>query len=547
MHLMKIIYGKAVLVSCMMGILFLCISCIPTNLGEEDDFAVSTYARFTLRSQGSGPSINQDFQNWEDWVKTVAFLIIPTGEMERQGFIYTGHTGKSPAIKVPAGKNDIYIFANVPVFEVDGLLLRSQVEEYMKRKTEFRDWHGVSNATPDAYGFRMSRVYYNQYIPAMHPQSAPYEWIPEATSAVKPLYPVSSYGTDPVSGIQVGLVRSCAKITLAFTGPGIDNIKRVSYHAAAKNTTLKQLPEGSLVEEALGQEFVIKSDPTMPSKKKAVLYVPERIASSMTLTPAWNTVSDLGENGINYVMIELNSGRKYTFPIINNGTAAISKAIAETGKKFLDLAKGGDPNFVPDYSVVRNFHYHHNIYLPAENKEVEIALMVLPWSRIESEMSYARPRYEVRIYRGIEGEGSGITGEYFKDINEEIVLPDNSNRQPTGVTIKVKISAPIGALWTASITNGREFELTGDVNGTIGVDGIVAGVDEWHTMTLKPRVPFEAEPRYTHFFITVEGKELFLGFKDDGLGNMIPDNRFIGDGSAIQWQFKQERRLLTGI
>lgn len=72
--------------------------------------------------------------------------------------------------------------------------------------------------------------------------------------------------------------------------------------------------------------------------------------------------------------------------------------------------------------------------------------------------------------------------------------------------------APAGAIWSASLTNGLDFSLTpGADNAATGETGAVTGVanpNATYTMYIKPLKPFEGTPRFSEFYITVNGKEI---------------------------------------
>jgi len=112
--------------------------------------------------------------------------------------------------------------------------------------------------------------------------------------------------------------------------------------------------------------------------------------------------------------------------------------------------------------------------VPADGKEIDLTLQVLPWTLVESQLDFVRPEYTIHVSR------DGV--ESLKDIFTDVELKDDiTTNQPTSVTITFSITAPVGALWTASISNGLEFEMTGTTTS-----GIVTGTDTEYTFTITP-------------------------------------------------------------
>ncbi len=496
---------------------------------QETAYSVIT-PKFRIQSSQKH-SINEDIEDREDYVKTAAFLIFPSGRTERVGYSFaTSDMHVMPSTKVLAGKNDIYIFANVPETEVKGLVTRSSVEDYMLRKTSFDQWTGVGASAE--YGFRMSRVYYNQNIPAGYTETNPYEWKPQIDPAYlnSPLAPVSQYGQDVEGGVlvqrTVGLVRACAKITLSLTGEGVPEISEVTYHSAVGETSLRQLPEGSFATEIPQRTITLKAG-SSAQEKRATLYVPERLYKGASPQPRWNKTSDIGEYGVTYITIKMKSGKLYRFPIVRNETKDI------VGVPFLQFAKGEVPTIVPDYAVVRNFHYNFNVSVPVEDKELNVSLRVLPWTLIESERSFKRPEYSFKIYVVDKGTSFDTVDSMSpidaKDISKDVLLPPGKE-----VIIKFSVKQPRGAIWVSSITNGLFFKLEGEGTGVVVDSDIVGSAPEReYKMRIKPLAEFETEPRYTQFFIAIGGKEIDLSATGK------EDCRYIGEGANDRWKIKQ--------
>lgn len=492
-------------------------SCVFDNneLIEDNTTYISAILRdgyIPVRSQTEN-SINQDATDYEDRINTLAMLVFPTGKIERTAYHFaptSALTATIPAKKVTPGKNDIYFFANITEGEVKNLTLRSGVEEYLKKKVTFNT--DLNKGATPSLGFPMSRVYYEQDIPAGYTFANPYAWKPNWEGGGD-LKPVSEFGTDPIQG-KVGLIRTCAKITVDIKGEGLPEVAKVEYVNAVTQYSMKQIEARAFTDTEFHTLELFTNSGTALNKA-LVAYVPESLfdTSNSTTAPTWDATMDKGLNGVNYMVITMKSGKTYTVPVIHNGSHLMTT--------YIEYAKGAYAN----YDVVRNNHYRFNINLPADGKELQVAYQVMPWNLIESEMSYKRPAYTfaLKVVNTRTNEEKNYT-----DLNEVIVPPDSY------VDIKFSISNPVGALWVASITNGQDFKLEGEFKDVINKTEIVgSNPTKEYNMKITPKALFYKEAKYTQFFISVEGKELDLGVKPGEEG------KYVGEGSTKRWNIKQ--------
>lgn len=514
---MKVLH-KHVLIALTLTTLFLLPSCDKNDSeeflskGEELTLNVQfdgIFAESATRAQGDAPSLNKDVADREDFVEKVAMLIFDstTGGKVAEAYV------EAPTIstKIKEGTYDFFFIANYPgdSTSLNGLS-KAEVLAYLQGLRPFIDYQGFTGK--DTGEFPMSRVYLNQAVSkGTDPTKTPFN---PSVGATTQLAPVSSYGKDVDADVQskVRFVRACAKMQLNITGEGRADIQDIKYINAAANYTfaeLNPLPATQAVATTAPVFTLTANDATQTTTGK--LYVPERLfGAAETVAPGWDTTTDEAKGGVNYIQVTMKSGAKYKIPVISNESASTD---------YMNIAKGKSTTTTPDYNVIRNKQYVYNIILPAEGK-IDVSLLVMPWTLVESQYDYVRPTYTIEVIR------DGVT---MKDIQSEVELPDALDGTVKPVTIKFSISAPLGALWTASITNGLEFDLSGTEHG------IVDGTNTTYTMTITPRKPFDKEPRYTQFFISVDGKELFLGYKADG----TLDNRYIGEGTPYRWKFKQ--------
>lgn len=364
-------------------VVFLCTlgfsSCVYDN---ELENGCGTYMSAVL-SEGYVPlraqedhSINVDATDFEDRVNTLAMLVFSTGSDDRSAYHYAAAstvTANIPATRVNPGSNDIYFFANVPEGEVKDLTTRDKVEAYMKETKEFNS--ALNKGATAALGFPMSRVYYGQNIPEGYTVTNPYGWKPN-TDGSGNLAPVSTYEDvkDPIQG-KVGLVRTCAKISVNIKGEGVAGVKKVEYVNAFKQHSMKQLEAKTFADTEL-QTLELFTNTGATLDKELVVYVPECLFDISTASkPSWDTTKDVGVNGVNYLKITMDSEQVYTAPIVHNGNSSVNS--------YLEIAKSDRAI----YDIVRNNHYHFNVSVPEDGKELKVVFEVQPWNLIENVFS----------------------------------------------------------------------------------------------------------------------------------------------------------------
>lgn len=505
-----------------------------------------TYLHFSMagvelpnhtRAQGDLPSINSDTNEYEDYVRELAVMMYDatTGELYKQHFT----TYQSFVIEIEPKAPDCHIcfVANYPESwrnTLQGLRTYTDFTAALKGLTEFKS-RDTGNELYDGASseslFPMARIYENQTLPTGGTVSNPKPFTPTLPIS-KVLSPVSSWGESweegkTLSGVH--LVRSAAKITLNIRVGGLKDITKIelhnvpSQHSYMEETKLSGiLPTAKLFNgsDRLGSSTALTFNTQM--------YLPERLLGEATSSLGWNTTHDQPIGTPTYIQITMKSGRTYKIPVVT-----ISKqATPGPTTTYLDIARNQEPSIKADYSIYRNNHYKYEIVVPVDNKELDLRYMLLPWTHVTSTMSYARPRYDFRLFdSNVAGDVPPSTHTPQTSIDQEVLLVDQ-----TPATIYFKIDAPKGTFWQATITNGRDFKLEGKTQGIVGE------TDGWYRMTLTPRYPFESQPRYAQFYITLEGKEIYLGYKpaSGGTGATLElDNRYIGDGTSAQWKFKQ--------
>lgn len=496
---MRLLIGLASL-----GILGLA-SCITKNVPHEPSSDV--YMSFQMsqvsstngvRAQGSSPSVNTDVKDREDFVSRFGAFVFETGtsgtkvaeKFSEQAFF---------VMKFKKGTYDFYFIANYPTSDEASLsqMSKSQLEDYLKTLKPYTLHNVPLSAGPF---FPMARVYRNQTISGNGTMMAPIPFKP-VVGTTNQLMPISSLGNDwqSTSNIQdqVRLVRANAKIDLNVTGVGVPDVVKVEYYNAVRNYTLAELDPRPANPAVLTTPLAFNyTAPASTGTIETKLYVPERLFND-TETKGWDAVTDQVQGGVNYIQITMKSGRVYRIPVVSNGPATGYQTFAKDATR-------------ADYNVIRNHHYKYDIAIAKDAKELVVKALVLPWTLVESEISFGKIEFDK---------------EFLLSAGDATMSGDKKTievHQQTPVTVKFKLKGPKGAIWRATLTNGLDFSLKADgTNG--GVSGI-ADPNTEYTMVVTPLKPFEGTPRLTEFFITVNGTEVPLVTDSEEIG---PGKRYV--------------------
>lgn len=503
---------KLVLIGSVLLLFGSCTNSIGTDVNDNDkpiELQLQIDAMFAnsagLKAQGSAPSINADGTDREDYVDNLYLLVFD--QTSSVQVFAEELTTFSPTVKIPKpGTYSFYFIANcsTSLEDVKKYSQTDLLDTFLHTHSlDFTDYQGVKGNP--AVKFPMCRVYTGQEIGYSTAGGAQ---IFKPTLPPVILSPVSSYGADYSSTPElVTLVRSVAKISVNFL-EGAKFVEKVELLNARAEYTLIENNATSLKYDGATErpwktgtrDFGFDAE---ASDQELVIYVPEM------LTQISNSVEG-DEKVINFIKVTLKDGTTKKFPVVSafdGPTTGIYMKDVNTP----DIAR-------PQFNVIRNHHYKYQIKL-SPSSDIDVNLQVLPWDYVTSEYSYKRPVYEITV--------KSPDGTVKSDIKQEVNL-----LYPQSATISFKISQPIGQRWAASITNAMYFDLK-IVDETTGKDvgdgDIVSSTTKSYTMTITPKAPFHMAPRYTQFLIAIDGKEIYLG----------GENRFLRDGEAVEWRFKQ--------
>ena len=528
----------------------LSVSCQRMNGGAvpDDDPSRTTCLRFSmggielpntsLREQGDNPSIQSDSKDYEDYVGELAVLIYKVGATDAQSLLVKSHftTEQYFLMELQPEEGARYHFcfvANYPESwknTLEGLKTYADLkktlqhlESFQSRNTGTPLYNGaVMNGTEKSL-FPMARIYENQIIPAGGSVSVPKPFTP-TTNTSKPLEPVSNWPDSPETGTTqqtVNLVRSSAKVSLNLTGDGVSKIKSIKICNVATQHSFMENSESASV--ALTDKPFNGSGSITGNSFQAKMYIPERLLGEGSATLGWEPNSDMPIGTPSYIQIEMVSGVVHKIPIISNQNTQNMTPGAEY--TYLDVAYGKRPDNHANYSIVRNHHYRYDINVPADGKYLVINFKVMPWQLIQSELQFTLPKYTCTLK--VLDATTNATKRTLDDISQEVLLSHNEI-----VEVTFQITKPVGAIWSASITNGLNYLFTGKTYDQVEPD-IVGGVSpQTYTFQIKPRQEFTSEPYYTQFYIVVDGKELDLDPKRSR-------DSYMDGGGSQRWRIKQ--------
>lgn len=508
----------------------------PSNHGK-------TYLQFSMagiqmpnastRAQGNAPSINTDANDFEDYVGELAVLVYEATDGKLVKSHFTTYKSFTMEMEPVDGTNYHFCFvANYPQswkHTLQGIKFYKNMAPTLRALQTFnsRDT-GVelyNGASADAF-FPMSRIYESQTVTKGGTFANPIPFTPVTTDTGL-LGPVSTWPeSTETAGTQqtVNLVRSSAKIGLTLKGEGlkdVTSVELVNVPTQHSFMELAALPSPETLETTKTFKGTI---PTTESSFYTQMYIPERLLGVKAKTEmGWDASTSQMKGNPTYIEIAMKSGRIYTIPVITNKESDWKDK--NPTADYLDMAMNNIDGVNANYSIVRNNNYQYSVYVPADGKELEVLYQVMPWDLVESELQFTQPEYECSLK--VVDATTYDTKRTLDDISQEILLSPNEI-----VEVTFEITKPVGAIWSASITNGLNYLFTGKTYDRVEPDIIGANPSKTYTFQIKPRQEFTTEPYYTQFYIVVDGKELDLNPKRRR-------DSYMDGGGSQRWRIKQ--------
>lgn len=150
------------------------------------------------------------------------------------------------------------------------------------------------------------------------------------------------------------------------------------------------------------------------------------------------------------------------------------------------------------YSLLQNNVYQITAILDVDSK-ITLNMTVLPWN--QKNMEYERPITSNDFSFGAWGTSwGGINGK---------TMNTNAGGLEDAV-FQFELKAPIGAAWTATLTNGLDFAFTSSTAGTTttAVSKGFTNIGNPSLIAVRATKRWTGDSRDTEFYITVEGNEV---------------------------------------
>ena len=476
------------------------------------DAAGVTFPVGGTRAQSEEPTINDDAEDFEDYVRELAVLVYEARGEEK--LIYSHFTTlPNFMLEIPAKQGEKYHFCFIANYPESWHNTLKGIQSYTELKTllqSMRDFKTLYEGATAANGYLpMARIYESQELPAE--KGSPVSPVPFIPKKVQPkaLSPVSSatrfsaHETALTYANTIMMVRSSAKVTVKTVGGDTPKIELV-------NVPTQHSYMESAAKPSSYTTLTMSAGNTEQSSINS-LYVPESLlGNASTTTLGWNTTNDSAIGNVMYVQLTTKSGVVYRLPLFTDESGTAS---TDTMHDYLHYARGEVAGYTTNYSVLRNNHYIISVTLNDDSRVIEVSYEVLPWVLMRSEYNFTNPKYTIEV--------TTPSGADFK-IKNYLHLQEEA-------TFKFKIHEPKGGIWVASVTNAKYFTLVYDIKEQPVISGFVDGKE--HEFKLKPLYPYNGFPQYTQVYITVNGQEIYLGGDD---------NRFVRDYTKHgRWKFAQ--------
>lgn len=220
----------------------------------------------------------------------------------------------------------------------------------------------------------------------------------------------------------------------------------------------------------------------------------------------------------NFQQVSIN--QPYIFENPNGGVdAALGSAEGNAYQLTINYKLGGsgqeeESQVIALPAIMRNTKYQ--LYVKALEKGVELKVNIADWNKYESHIGWnpSTDDYKFGMWEGNDYEAN----------NKGVSWPCQSGGKEKDDTsfanYQFKLTAPKGAVWTATLTNGLDFKF-GKSGSTsdhyIATQGIAR--EEWYEIKVGCTKPWDGTEKETLLYITVDGEKLKIN----------PEKKFAGD------------------
>lgn len=199
----------------------------------------------------------------------------------------------------------------------------------------------------------------------------------------------------------------------------------------------------------------------------------------------------------------------------------LSVILKINGKEFKCKGYITDTGHTTDkYSLNQNTVYQILAMFKHPDNKLTLKIIPLPWTVAESQIDGALVKegdYSLNAYGGNDG-GATNGMVYFPYVKDNTPVSETSY-----ANYSFKLTAPAGAVWTATLTNGLDFFFSneGVVENQKAVSRGVARESEY-TIRVGATRSWSGVPRSTYMYITVNGKKLKINPLQSGGTRKFP-------------------------
>lgn len=280
---------------------------------------------------------------------------------------------------------------------------------------------------------------------------------------------------------QIPLERGLAKIGCYFTNQTSEEFRVTSVAFSGLSSQGTVFPESVMADK-------VTSRPTVPS-------IPTTSASSESLTIAVQETIIFGKG---QTKITLQEGKEQAYLDALNQTATsltpyyIHEAASNRVKCVIRYTINGEfrsREVVLDGSIIRN---HFVVVYAHYSGELSLKFVVLPWDTED----------EISISYNDQFKGSLVLSSQDVRVEGDKAYATVFNDENRQVTFTMEMEVPVGARWTANLSNGNEFELYSESSASGTASGI--GGAGPVTFSVRPTQVFDAAvERETELYITL--------------------------------------------
>lgn len=171
------------------------------------------------------------------------------------------------------------------------------------------------------------------------------------------------------------------------------------------------------------------------------------------------------------------------------------------------------------YSLNRNTVYTIMAMIDLPENDLILKTFVSPWTVVSSQIGHQVKEGDYEITANNDEAANGYVQFPYTEDEETL-------NQSSYASYNFRLTAPVGAVWTATLTNGLEFAFSTDASEE-GKPAVSKGIAGNHTNEIKVKATkaWDGTERTTHLYITVDGQKLKINpVKSNGQRTFPGDN-----------------------